>query len=123
MINEIRIGSWLFGSGGIKRQITIDVLQKAVESVRSKISMPVPLTEETLMKVTPMIPAPNDKVAFHFTNGPWTLRLMKNDYYWSCHLAFANDVPFYPHLRDIEYVHQLQNLVLDLFGIELVLEP
>lgn len=126
MINEIRIGSWLFGTDKTKKQVTSHGFPHVIAALNNKTAMPIPLKEETLMKVTPMINAPNNKVAFHFTlNTAWTLRLMKSDYYWSCHLAFMgqHDVAFYPHLKNIEYVHQLQNLVLDLFGIELVLEP
>ncbi len=129
MTNEIRVGSWLFGSGGIKRKVTADVIQKAVDSVRIKASMPIPLKEEMLMKTTPMVQLPNNKAAFDFVNGPWIMRLLKVDYYWSVHLAFVKPstdpvgIPFYPHLRDIEYVHQLQNLILDLFGIEIEIEP
>lgn len=124
--NTIRIGSWLFGSDKSKKQVTPQTIAYAIRSFESKDVMPIPLKEEMLMKITPMIPAPGDKIAFHFTNGAWIVRLLKVDYYWSVHLTYsaaAVGVPFFPHLKDIEYVHELQNILLEILGIEVEIEP
>lgn len=125
MINEIRIGSWLFGTDKTKKRVTAEAFPFVASALIIKKVMPIPLREEALMKITPMIEAPGNKVAFHFTNDAWMIRLLKVDHYWSVHLAFNPNegVVFYPHLRDIEYVHQLQNIVLEVLGIELEIEP
>lgn len=109
-VNELRIGNYYNHNGEIKK-VTPNIILELFESERAWIE-PIPITEEWLLKLG------FEKIGVNFQFKGISIWFSKySESYQIRYCLIGSDIE---RKINIEYVHQLQNLIFALTGEELI---